>query len=86
MSGGHFEYAQFHISNIAEGLKEDIRDCIEDRSVSEKTISEMQTGLRFLRLAYIYAQRIDWFMSGDDGEETFHKRLKADLKEQGLSS
>jgi len=28
-------------------------------------------------------QRIDWFLSGDDNEETFHKRLKQQLdKEQ----
>jgi hypothetical protein len=30
-------------------------------------------------LAKIYAQRVDWFLSGDDGEETFHERLKEDL-------
>jgi hypothetical protein len=25
--------------------------------------------------------RLDWFVSGDDGEETFHERLERDLKE-----
>lgn len=26
-------------------------------------------------------QRLDWFVSGDDGEETYHERLESDLKE-----
>lgn len=31
--------------------------------------------------AYIYAQRIDWLLSGDDGEKSFHKRLKEELQQ-----
>ena len=46
---------------------------------SKETIKEFKKGLAILRKAYIYAQRIDWFLSGDDGEESFHKRLKEDL-------
>lgn len=33
-----------------------------------------------LKEAYIYAQRIDWYLSGDDGEESLHRRLKEDLE------
>jgi hypothetical protein len=32
-----------------------------------------------LKKAYIYAQRIDWYLSGDDGDESFLKRLKEEL-------
>jgi len=32
-----------------------------------------------LRKAAIYAQRIDWLLSGDDGEESFLERLKEEL-------
>lgn len=28
----------------------------------------------------IYTKRLDWFISGDDGEETFYERLKEDLE------
>lgn len=28
----------------------------------------------------VYVQRIDWLASGDDGEDSFHKRLEADLE------
>ena len=46
---------------------------------SKETIKEFKKGLAILRKAYIYAQRIDWLLSGDDGEESFHKRLKEEL-------
>ena len=46
---------------------------------SKETIEEFKQGLSILRKAYIYAQRIDWLLSGDDGEESFHKRLKEEL-------
>ena len=47
---------------------------------NEKTLEEFKKGLDILRKACIYAQRIDWLLSGDDGEESFHKRLKEDLE------
>lgn len=47
----------------------------------EKTVEKFKEGYKKLKEAYIYAQRIDWLLSGDDGEETFHERLKSDLEE-----
>ena len=46
---------------------------------SKETIDEFKKAVTILRQAEIYAQRIDYLLSGDDGEETFHKRLKQDL-------
>jgi hypothetical protein len=34
-----------------------------------------------LKEAAVYAQRIDWYLSGDDGEESLIKRLKEDLEQ-----
>lgn len=48
---------------------------------SEKTLTEFKRGLDILRRACIYAQRIDWLLSGDDGEDSFHERLKEELEE-----
>jgi hypothetical protein len=42
-------------------------------------IEEFKTGVDILRKAHVYAQRIDWLISGDDGEESFRERLKEDL-------
>ena len=46
---------------------------------SKETIKEFKKGLAILKKAYIYAQRIDCLLSGDDGEESFHERLKEEL-------
>ena len=45
----------------------------------DDVIEEFKKGVEILRKAQIYAQRIDWLISGDDGEESFHKRLKEEL-------
>jgi hypothetical protein len=47
---------------------------------SDETIENFKLGVKKLKEAYIYAKRIDWLLSGDDGEETFIERLKEDLK------
>ena len=45
----------------------------------EEVIEKFKEGIDILRKAEIYAQRIDWLLSGDDGEETFIERLESDL-------
>lgn len=46
---------------------------------SEETINEFKNAIRNLRMAQVYAQRVDWLISGDDGEDSFHRRLAEDL-------
>jgi len=41
---------------------------------------KMKEGIKAIKIAAIYAHRIDWFLSGDDGEESFLERLSKDLK------
>ena len=48
---------------------------------SDEIINEFKNGIKAIKNACIYIQRIDWFLSGDDGEENFIKRLKEDLNE-----
>lgn len=82
MSGGHFDYKQHHIREIADEIERVIAKQYdgEDR-FDDKTIVRFIEGVKALRIAEAYAQRIDWLLSGDDGEATFWQRLKADLKE-----
>ena len=101
MSGGHFDYKQHYINDIAD----DIESLIERQGKKiphselygtrayyaehpEETIygaypieiqARMREGIKALRIAAVYAQRIDWFLSGDDGEESFIERLKEEL-------
>jgi hypothetical protein len=91
MSGGHFEHKQYTISYIAdevEGMILSNDDTTLDewgcyprgRGFKPEVIEEFKKGLRVLREAFIYAQRIDWLVSGDDGEEGFLKRLEDELR------
>ena len=90
MSGGHFQYKQWEISNIADEVEQLIltndseeKDQWGDRKgyhYTPETIEEFKKGLVLLRQAYVYAQRIDWLVSGDDGEDSFHRRLKFELE------
>lgn len=46
---------------------------------SKEIQKKMRNAIKHLRIAEVYAQRVDWFLSGDDGEESFLRRLKEDL-------
>jgi len=76
MSGGHFDYTQSYINRIAD----DLEASLKDDSFSAETLQEFRKGYNILRRAYVYAQRIDWLLSDDDGEDNFHTRLKHDLE------
>jgi hypothetical protein len=96
MSGGHFDYQQYKIDQIADQVEQLILDndnALTDeyddrigRGYSDETMAELKKGLLLLRQAAVYTRRIDWLVSGDDGEESFHRRLQADLREVGSSN
>ena len=48
---------------------------------SPETVQEFKNAVKVLRQAQVYANRIDWLISGDDGEREFHERLKEELSE-----
>lgn len=89
MSGGYFDHQQYVLSDIADQIDEIILKNNskelnefgdpEGRGYTEETIEEFVAAVRILREAYVYIQRVDWLLSGDDGEEEFHKRLEQDL-------
>ena len=47
----------------------------------DDVIEEFKKGYWILRKAAIYAQRIDWILSGDDGDESFIRRLRDELEQ-----
>ena len=75
MSGGHFDYHQYRIREIAESVE----DIIQNYKYPPEVLEKIKEGLDALKKAEIYTQRIDWLVSGDDGPETFLERLKEDL-------
>ena len=105
MSGGAFDYKQWHIEQIADDVeklierngREKTREELKEEGwrsddwyekypedlchykYHDEVIEKFKEGLKVLRLAAVYAQRIDWLVSGDDGEESFLERLKEEL-------
>jgi len=88
MSGGIFDYLQYRFTEIVDVIEQEIidnnaeprpKDWFEPNNFSEETITEFRKGIECIKKAQIYAQRIDWLLSGDDREDTFHKRLSDDL-------
>lgn len=47
----------------------------------ESTLMRMEEAVYALKRAAIYAQRTDYLLCGDDGEECFEERLKKELAE-----
>lgn len=48
---------------------------------SDEVIEKFKEGLHHLKIAYVYAQRIDWLLSDDDSEESFLERLEQELND-----
>ena len=46
---------------------------------SEEVQERMRHAIKALKIAKVYAQRVDWYLSGDDGEESFLERLDKEL-------
>jgi len=79
MSGGHFDYQQNRLSYIAEELEDEIE--LNTYGYSENTIKCFKETVSALRRTYEMVRRVDWLLSGDDSEESFHKRWKEKVHE-----
>jgi hypothetical protein len=90
MSGGHFQYKQYELGHMADEIEQLILDNDSEEvdeygytkgyGYSPETIAKFKIARMSLLLAQIYVQRIDWLVSGDDGEDSFHSRLEADFE------
>ena len=102
MSGGTFNYKQYHISEIADSIEGELnrqgrlkpksdlwmqpeyyKEYPEERyyyTHPKEIQEELKNAVSVLRVAAVYAQRVDWYLAGDDGEESFSKRLKEELQ------
>lgn len=89
MSGGHFSSSTFAMLDIAN----DIENAIHNNGSDEKdnygslrysnyppeVIAEFRNAVKVLNQAYVYARRVDYLLSDDDGEESFLARLAEEL-------
>lgn len=79
MAGGSFEYFQnrYEWDDIIDRLTQEIAE--NNGEYTDETISEFQSALDTVRKARVMIRRIDYLLSGNIGEETFHRRLAEDL-------
>ncbi len=86
MSGGHFDYKQYLFYEIAEEIERAIaRNNMSEHgdyglNLDAEIIGIFQKATYAIKTAGVYATRIDWLLSGDDGEEEFKRRLAEELE------
>lgn len=90
MSGGHFDYKQYVLHDIADQIQNviDNNDITGKNEWGErigngyppKVIEKFSDAILALKIAGVYAHRIDYLLSCDDGENTFLQRLADDLE------
>lgn len=76
MSGGHFDYVQYKMDDAAITIQEKIKDY--DKTCLPETLEKMKIAAELIDKAGRMLHRIDWFVSGDDGEECFNRRWDED--------
>ena len=91
MSGGHFDYIQYRMEEVADEIDELIKEnnSIEEsdyfgykysNNFPEEIIERFKVAVHTIRQAQEMAQRVDWLVSGDDGEESFMSRWDAEVR------
>jgi hypothetical protein len=77
MSGGYLTYNDRHIGYMLTDIKEEIDR--NDHRFDEKTMNKFREAVKILEKASIMVNRIDYLLSGDDSEETFHERWEKEF-------
>lgn len=95
MSGGSMDYAFTHIYSAAEQVEQyrremrdkDLEDFkfdadrmqITPEVLKSRVVAAFNEAVRALKIAEVYARRVEWLTSDDDGYDSFLKRIDEDL-------
>jgi hypothetical protein len=86
MSGGTFQGDQYRIIDIHETIESYINKQGKEtgygstyETFEPEVVKRLEDAVKCLKMAYVYAQRVDYLLAGDDGQETFLERLESDL-------
>ncbi len=94
MSGGHFDYNEFNLDWMADQIEDLIvgNGCEDVDSFGSKiysnytldTIDKFRKTMNMLRKVAIMVRRVDYLVSCDDSEGSFHKRWEEELRRGGF--
>lgn len=74
---GYFDYAQ----NVFDELIIELKGLTESEDYNETTVAEFKKALRTSQELQILIDRIDYLVSGEETEESFHQSLGDELEE-----
>lgn len=90
MSGGHFDYAQYRINDIALEIDKVIESNNDQtpnewggkkgNKYSPEIIEKFKEAAHTLKQAQEMAQRVDWLLSCDDSEDSFLRRWENEVR------
>ena len=91
MSGGHFDYTQYLMEDVAVEIDNLIEEhnsmsmkewlgCGPEDFYPREVIKKFEEAAYTIRRAAVMVQRIDYLVSCDDGEESFLKRWKDEVR------
>ncbi len=101
MSGGALDYAFTHIYGVFERVKEYRKEVvakgieefgfdakrmnIAPEELKWRVIQNLDNAIVALKVAEVYAKRIEWLISDDDGYDDFVNGVAEDLNEASVS-
>ena len=86
MSGGAFDYKQYTIREIADQIQRHIETNGQPTEYGEgyeyppEIIAKFKEAAHELERAADMAQRVDWLLSGDDGDDSFLTRWEREVR------
>jgi len=93
MSGGRFDYVQFRFGDIVDSIRDTIRPTTTaprrtrwgddiGKHLPPDIIAKFAETADAVERAAKMVTRVDWLLSGDDGEDSFRRRWKEEGLEQ----
>lgn len=86
MSGGAFDYRQYQVRDLADDIRRAIAGNGQEGSHGRNAeyppdiIERFEEAAYNLERAAEMAQRVDWLLSGDDGEKSFRRRWDKEVR------
>jgi len=84
MSGECFDYKEYVLKQISDEIRIELSSGVsalcDTKELEEEIIKELNKTIMCLEEGFVRAHRASYFLSCDDGAESYLKKLKEDLE------